>query len=82
MLDQSLFMRPIPSWSNHKTHIQRLYLGGNGVHGSGGISGASGRNKARVILKENKSQITACILKLSQFKAMITTYNIFARDLK
>lgn len=52
MLDQSFFMRPIPGWSNHKTPIKGLYLGGSGVHGGGGISGASGRNAARVILKE------------------------------
>ena len=54
MLDQSLFMRPIPGWSDHKTPIQKLYLGGGGVHGGGGISGVVGRNAARVLLKENK----------------------------
>jgi phytoene dehydrogenase-like protein len=44
MLDQFLFMRPIPGWSNHKTPIDNLYLCGSGVHGGGGVSGASGRN--------------------------------------
>jgi phytoene dehydrogenase-like protein len=52
MLDQFLFMRPIPGWSNHKTPIDGLYLCGSGVHAGGGISGASGRNAARVVLKE------------------------------
>jgi phytoene dehydrogenase-like protein len=49
MLDQFLFMRPIPGWSNHKTPIDNLYLCGSGVHGGGGVSGAAGRNAARVL---------------------------------
>ena len=52
MLDQFLFMRPIPGWSNHKTPIEGLYLCGSGVHAGGGISGASGRNAAKVVLKD------------------------------
>jgi phytoene dehydrogenase-like protein len=51
ILDQMFFMRPIPGWSNHKTPIDGVYLCGNGVHGGGGISGASGRNAARAVLK-------------------------------
>ncbi len=50
MLDQFLFMRPIPGWSNHKTPIDNLYLCGSGVHGGGGVSGAAGRNAARMVL--------------------------------
>ncbi|HJR79000.1 MAG TPA: NAD(P)/FAD-dependent oxidoreductase [Anaerolineales bacterium] len=50
MLDQFLFMRPIPGWSNHKTPVDNLYLCGSGVHGGGGVSGAAGRNVVRVIL--------------------------------
>jgi phytoene dehydrogenase-like protein len=49
MLDQFLFMRPIPGWSNHKTPIDGLYLCGSGVHGGGGVSGAGGRNVTNVI---------------------------------
>jgi len=49
MLDQFLFMRPIPGWSNHKTPIDNLYLCGSGVHGGGGVSGAAGRNVIKVI---------------------------------
>ncbi|HEX3125583.1 MAG TPA: NAD(P)/FAD-dependent oxidoreductase [Rhodanobacteraceae bacterium] len=51
ILDQMFFMRPLPGWSNHKTPIEGLYLCGNGVHGGGGISGASGRNAAGIALK-------------------------------
>jgi phytoene dehydrogenase-like protein len=51
ILDQMFFMRPLPGWSSHTTPVEGLYLCGNGVHGGGGISGASGRNAARAILK-------------------------------
>jgi phytoene dehydrogenase-like protein len=49
MLDQFLFMRPIPGWSNHKTPIDNLYLCGSGVHGGGGVSGAAGRNVIKAL---------------------------------
>jgi len=49
MLDQFLFMRPLPGWSNHRTPIDNLYLCGSGVHGGGGVSGAAGRNAAKVV---------------------------------
>jgi phytoene dehydrogenase-like protein len=52
ILDQALFMRPMPGWSDHRTPVDGLFLCGSGVHGGGGISGASGRNAARVVLKE------------------------------
>ena len=51
ILDQMFFMRPLPGWSNHFTPIEGLYLCGSGVHGGGGISGASGRNAAGIALK-------------------------------
>ncbi|OQW62280.1 MAG: hypothetical protein A4S17_01610 [Proteobacteria bacterium HN_bin10] len=51
ILDQMFFMRPMPGWSTHKTPIDNLYLCGNGVHGGGGLSGASGRNAAAAVLK-------------------------------
>jgi len=50
MLDQFLFMRPIPGWSNHKTPIDNLYFCGSGVHGGGGVSGAAGRNAAKIVI--------------------------------
>ena len=49
MLDQFLFMRPIPGWSNHRTPIDNLYLCGSGVHGGGGVSGAAGRNAVKML---------------------------------
>ena len=49
ILDQFLFMRPIPGWSNHRTPIDNLYLCGSGVHGGGGVSGAAGRNVVKVL---------------------------------
>jgi phytoene dehydrogenase-like protein len=52
IMDQMFFMRPMPGWSNHRTPIDGLYLCGNGVHGGGGISGASGRNAAREIVAD------------------------------
>jgi phytoene dehydrogenase-like protein len=51
ILDQMFFMRPMPGWSTHKTPIDNLYLCGNGVHGGGGVSGVSGRNAAKAVLK-------------------------------
>ncbi|MFZ2031733.1 MAG: NAD(P)/FAD-dependent oxidoreductase [Vitreimonas sp.] len=51
ILDQMFFMRPLPGWSTHKTPIDNLYLCGSGVHGGGGVSGASGRNAAKAVLK-------------------------------
>ncbi len=51
LLDQFLFMRPIPGWSDHRTPIDGLYLCGSGVHGGGGVSGASGRNAAQAVLR-------------------------------
>lgn len=52
MLDQFLFMRPLPGWSDHHTPIDNLYLCGSGVHAGGGLSGAAGRNAARAVLKK------------------------------
>jgi phytoene dehydrogenase-like protein len=51
ILDQLFFMRPLPGWSDHRTPVDGLYLCGSGVHGGGGISGASGRNAARSVLR-------------------------------
>jgi phytoene dehydrogenase-like protein len=50
ILDQALFMRPMPGWSDHRTPVDGLFLCGSGVHGGGGVSGAAGRNAARVAL--------------------------------
>jgi len=52
ILDQALFMRPMPGWSDHRTPVEGLLLCGNGTHGGGGISGAAGRNAAKVVLRK------------------------------
>ena len=54
ILDQMFFMRPMPGWSNHRTPVDGLHLCGSGVHGGGGISGASGRNAAQLALKDKR----------------------------
>ena len=51
ILDQALFMRPLPGWSDHRTPIDGLWLCGSGTHGGGGVSGTAGRNAARAILR-------------------------------
>ena len=51
ILDQLMFMRPLPGFSNGTTPVDGLFLCGSGVHGGGGISGAAGRNAARHVIK-------------------------------
>ncbi|MBL8058506.1 MAG: NAD(P)/FAD-dependent oxidoreductase, partial [Anaerolineales bacterium] len=52
MLDQILFMRPVPGWAQYRTPITNLYLCGPGTHPGGGVSGLPGRNAAREVLKD------------------------------
>jgi phytoene dehydrogenase-like protein len=54
MLDQILFMRPIPGYAQYRTPIDNLYLCGSGTHPGGGVSGACGRNAAKQVLKDLK----------------------------
>ncbi len=51
-LDQMFMMRPLPGMSGYRTHLDGLYITGASTHPGGGIMGASGRNAARVILKD------------------------------
>ena len=50
MLDQMLFMRPVPGWGQYRTPIEGLYLGGAGSHPGGGITGEPGRLVAKTIM--------------------------------
>jgi phytoene dehydrogenase-like protein len=50
-LDQLFTMRPTLGWANYRTPIDGLFLCGSGTHPGHGITGASGRNAAREILK-------------------------------
>lgn len=51
-LDQVFTMRPFLDWSRYCTPIKNLYLCGSGTHPGTGLTGASGANAAREILKD------------------------------
>jgi len=51
-LDQMFALRPFLGMAEYKTHLKGLYLTGASTHPGGGIMGASGRNAARVVLKD------------------------------
>ena len=53
-LDQFLTMRPLLDWARYRTPIQKLYLCGSGTHPGAGLTGGSGANAAREILKDLK----------------------------
>lgn len=53
-LDQFLTMRPLLDWARYKTPIDRLFLCGSGTHPGTGLTGGSGANAAREILKTIK----------------------------
>lgn len=51
-LDQVFTMRPLLGWARYRTPIRGLYLCGSGTHPGNGLTGASGANAAREILKD------------------------------
>jgi phytoene dehydrogenase-like protein len=51
-LDQIFTMRPLLGWARYATPVKGLYLCGNGTHPGSGVTGASGHNAAREILKQ------------------------------
>ena len=53
-LDQFFTMRPLLDWARYKTPIENLYLCGSGTHPGTGLTGGSGANAAREILKQLK----------------------------
>src|SRR6202049_144742 len=53
-LDQFFTMRQLLDWARYRTPIQNLYLCGSGTHPGAGLTGGSGANAAREILKELK----------------------------
>jgi phytoene dehydrogenase-like protein len=53
-LDQLFTMRPILGCAQYRTPIEGLFLCGAGTHPGGGVSGLSGRNAAREILRSLK----------------------------
>jgi phytoene dehydrogenase-like protein len=53
-LDQFFTMRPLLDWARYRTPIDHLYLCGSGTHPGAGLTGGSGANAAREILKDLK----------------------------
>jgi phytoene dehydrogenase-like protein len=51
-LDQFFTMRPLLDWAKYCTPISRLYLCGSGTHPGAGLTGGSGANAVREIVKE------------------------------
>jgi phytoene dehydrogenase-like protein len=50
-LDQFFTMRPLLDWTRYRTPIKNLYLCGSGTHPGAGLTGGSGANAAREIIK-------------------------------
>ena len=50
-LDQLFTMRPTLGWADYRAPLAGLYLCGSGTHPGNGLTGASGQNAAREILK-------------------------------
>jgi phytoene dehydrogenase-like protein len=53
-LDQFFTMRPLLDWARYRTPIENLYLCGSGTHPGAGLTGGSGANAAREIVKALK----------------------------
>ena len=53
-LDQFFTMRPLLDWGRYKTPVENLYLCGSGTHPGVGLTGGSGANAAKEILKSLK----------------------------
>ena len=51
-LDQFFTMRPLLDWARYAMPVRNLYLCGSGTHPGAGLTGGSGRNAAREIVKE------------------------------
>ena len=51
-LAQSGGLRPVPGWGQYRMPIEGLYQTGGTTHPGGSITGAPGRNAARVLLED------------------------------
>jgi phytoene dehydrogenase-like protein len=51
-LDQMLTMRPLLGWGQYRTPIRDLFLCSSGTHPGTGLTGGSGANAAREVLRE------------------------------
>lgn len=55
-LDQFFTMRPLLDWARYRTPVANLYLCGSGTHPGAGLTGGSGANAAREILKDIRNR--------------------------
>ena len=55
-LDQLFTMRPTLGWADYRTPLAGLYLCGSGTHPGNGLTGGSGQNAAREILKNPRTR--------------------------
>jgi phytoene dehydrogenase-like protein len=55
-LDQLFTMRPLLNWAQYRTPINHLYLCGSGTHPGTGVTGTSGANAAREIMKDLRTR--------------------------
>jgi phytoene dehydrogenase-like protein len=53
-LDQLFTMRPTLGWAQYATPLRNLYLCGSGTHPGHGLTGGSGQNAAREILRAKR----------------------------
>ncbi len=51
-LDQLMFNRPFPGYSQYRGPVKGMYMCGSGTHPAGGVSSACGANSAREILRD------------------------------
>ncbi len=51
-LDQLFTMRPLLDWAQYRTPIKGLYLCGSGTHPGNGLTGGSGANASREIIRD------------------------------
>jgi phytoene dehydrogenase-like protein len=54
-LDQVFAMRPLLQWARYRAPLKGLYLCGSGTHPGSGLTGLSGANAVREILKDLRS---------------------------
>ena len=50
--DQLFFLRPVRGYGHYRTPVAGFFLCGSGTHPGGGVTGASGRNAAREVLRD------------------------------
>ncbi len=53
-IDQLLFNRPFPGYSQYRMPVKNMYMCGSSTHPGGGVSSACGANAAREILRDLK----------------------------